>query len=85
MANASASGPDLGERLLSRPQVEAKCAMSRSAIYSAMREGDFPLPIRIGRQAVRWKLTELDAWISERERSHGDVELDRATNGDQTS
>lgn len=66
------TAPYLGERLLSRRQVEEKCSMSRSAIYAGMREGDFPLPIKVGRQAVRWRMSELDAWLEGRERATGD-------------
>jgi len=65
--------PDLGERLLTRQQVEQKCSMSRSAIYDAIRAGRLPTPIRIGKSAVRWRLSELEAWIDGCERAEGDL------------
>ena len=37
-----------------------------------MRANKFPEPIRIGPRAVRWRATELTAWLSGRPYSHGD-------------
>ena len=42
--------------------------LSRSALYQAMTEGDFPKPIRVGKRAVRWIEDEIAAWMETRER-----------------
>ncbi len=59
--------------LLSRPEVERLTGMSTSSLYRAMREGDFPEPLRISRRAVRWRADEIGAWIEGRPRASGIV------------
>ena len=60
------------DRLMTRAEVERRVGMGRSAIYRAMRDGDFPAPLRVGRSSVRWSLRELEEWIGTLPRSHGD-------------
>ena len=60
------------DSLLTRQEVEAMCRLSRSAIYRLMREDGFPCPIRIGKRAVRWPASEIEAWIQSRPRATGD-------------
>ena len=49
--------------LLTRHQVEARCAISRSEIYKLMERSAFPRPVRIGR-AVRWRSDDIAEWMS---------------------
>ena len=42
--------------------------MSRSSLYQAMAENDFPRPIRVGKRSVRWFEDEILAWLESRER-----------------
>ena len=58
--------------LLTRPQVEQKVQLTCSTIYRLMREGRFPLPIKVGPQAVRWRSDELSAWLDARPRAEGE-------------
>ena len=60
------------ERLLRRREVERITGMSRSSIYRLMQEGDFPRPVRIGPAAVRWKASDIMAWIESRPVATGD-------------
>ena len=60
-------------RLIRRTEVERICGLSRSAIYRLMREGRFPEPIQIGPRAVRWKSTEIDAFLASRPRATGEA------------
>ncbi|GBG02536.1 hypothetical protein AZSI13_18630 [Azospira sp. I13] len=59
--------------ILRRKQVEARTGLSRSTIYSKIRQnpkrpGDydptFPLPVSIGAKAVGWVEAEIDAWLT---------------------
>ena len=59
------------DRLLTRAEVERLVGLRRSAIYSLMRAGKFPVPLRISGNAVRWRLSEIEAWIDALPRSHG--------------
>ena len=66
---------DIRERrdaLLTRRQVEERCCLSTSSIYRFMRDGLFPEPIRVGRRAVRWHASEIEAWLATRPRATGD-------------
>lgn len=53
------------ERLLRLREVENMTGMTRSTIYRKMPLGRFPRPYRLGEGGgVRWKKTEVDAWIA---------------------
>ncbi len=54
------------ERLLRRREVEAITGLARSTIYRLMKDGTFPRPIRVGPSAVRWRLSDIEAWMASR-------------------
>ena len=60
------------DRLVTRDEVERLTGLGRSHVYRAMREGRFPEPLRVGPKSVRWRLSEIEAWIASLPRSHGD-------------
>ena len=60
------------DRLLRREEVEARTALSRSSLYRKMREGTFPLPLKISKRAVRWWETEVEAYLTSRPRATGE-------------
>lgn len=64
-------GPRPMSRLLTRPQVERRTGLARSTLYRMMRSNRFPLPVRVGRRAVRWPESEIEHWIATRPRSNG--------------
>jgi prophage regulatory protein len=53
------------DRLLRRSEVEDQVALKRSAIYELMSENKFPKPVRVAGRAVRWRQSDIAAWISE--------------------
>ena len=57
---------NMKDRLLRRRQVEEITGLSRSSIYRLMQEGEFPRPVRVGPGAVRWKASDLAAWLESR-------------------
>ena len=61
-------------RMLRRTEVEALVGLSRSTIYELMRDGEFPLPLQVGKRAVRWHEREIAAWLAERPRATGWLE-----------
>lgn len=61
------------DRLLNRREVEDRTTLRRSSIYRKMREGSFPLPLKISRRAVRWPESEIEAWLASRPRANGDL------------
>ena len=54
------------DRLLRRRDVEKITGMSRASIYRLMRKGEFPLPVKVGPSAVRWKESDIATWIESR-------------------
>ena len=57
--------------LLDLHQVKQLLQMSRSSIYAAIADGDFPRPIRVQRRGVRWFANEIDDWVKSRPRGGG--------------
>jgi prophage regulatory protein len=59
------------EHHLRRPAVQLATGLSRSSIYALMDTGDFPRPIRIGKRAVAWPQSAIEAWLAQRPKSTG--------------
>ena len=62
----------MGDRLLTRSEVQQRTGLGRSSLYRLMRSGAFPEPFRISAKAVRWSQREIEAWIAALPRSHGE-------------
>ena len=59
--------------LLTRPEVERRTGLSRSTIYRKMREGTFPVPLKVSERAVRWRESDIRAYVDSRPRSYGET------------
>ncbi len=53
-------------QILRMPEVVARVGLCRASIYLLMDKGLFPKSIAIGRRAVGWLESEIEAWIVER-------------------
>lgn len=53
----------VSDTLLRLPEVIAQVRLSRSTIYRRIDEGTFPRPRALGAGCVRWRQSEIDAWI----------------------
>ena len=62
------------DRLLRRRQVEEITGMSRSSIYKLMQDGEFPRPVRVGPAAVRWRTSDITAWVESRPVAWGEFD-----------
>ena len=51
------------DRLLGRREVEGIVSLGRSAIYAKMERGEFPRPRQVGPNSVRWRESDIVAWI----------------------
>ena len=40
--------------------------LSRSTIYLAMKNGEFPKGVKLGKRAVGWPATVIDEWIKKK-------------------
>lgn len=54
----------LTDYLLKVSDVQAILQLSRSAVYAAIRSGDLPKPIKIGKSA-RWKVSQIESLIDQ--------------------
>ena len=59
------------DRLLRRRQVEKVTGLSRSSIYRLMQDGAFPRPVKVGSAAVRWRASDITAWLESRPVARG--------------
>lgn len=55
------------EKLIRLPDVIRLTGKKRSSIYDDIKRGLFPNRVMIGLRAVAWRLSEVEAWITERE------------------
>ena len=60
------------ERLLRRRQVEEMTGLSRSSIYRLMRIQEFPVAVKVGPAAVRWKESDITGWLESRPLATGE-------------
>lgn len=54
------------ERILRRPEVEARVGVGRSTLYDWMKSGTFPKPVALGARLVGWKESDVTAWLDAR-------------------
>ncbi len=57
------------DRILRLPDVIRATGLRRSAIYDAIRGGDFPRPVALTRRARGWLASDVMTWIRSRERA----------------
>ena len=55
----------MNDILIRREEVERMCCISRSELYRQVADGRFPRPVRVGLRAVRWRRSEVEAWIDD--------------------
>jgi prophage regulatory protein len=51
-------------RLVRLPEVKDRTGLSRTSIYRKMDAGEFPSAIKLSKNAVAWRETELERWIA---------------------
>ncbi len=57
--------PDKIHRLLSTLDATGLC---RTSLYDALANKAFPEPVKLGKRAVGWRESDLDAWIASRQK-----------------
>ena len=62
----------MNDELIRRPDVQAMTGLSCAGIYKLMRQGRFPEPLKVTARAVRWRRSELEAWIDSKPRASGE-------------
>ena len=59
-------------RILRLPRVLARVGLSRATVYALMAAGEFPASVKLTANAVGWLSSDVDAWISGRQRTSRD-------------
>ena len=56
----------MAHTILRLPVVKQRTGLSRSSIYLAMSRDEFPRAIHLGKHAVGWLESDIEAWLAER-------------------
>ena len=64
------SEPTVIDPMLKPGDVERMVGLSMNRLYVLMKDKDdpFPLGVRVGRRAARWRKSEVEEWLSRRPR-----------------
>ncbi|RMD92992.1 MAG: AlpA family phage regulatory protein [Alphaproteobacteria bacterium] len=62
------------DRLLRIGDVLRLTSLSRSRVYELRARGDFPAPVRVSSRGVRWRQSDVVAWIESRPSAGADPE-----------
>ena len=54
----------MAEHLLSIGEVTGRVGLARATVYRRMATGQFPAPLALGPQTVRWRESDIEAWIA---------------------
>lgn len=57
--------PKPKDRLVRMPEVRMITGLSVSAIYTMMRQGEFPRPVPIGVRAKAWLESDITRWLDD--------------------
>ena len=69
---------EAADRLLRVAEVIELTGLSRVTIHRLRHAGTFPEPLRVGPRAVRWRESELRAWMESQPRAR-DLPVDSPT------
>lgn len=61
------------EVLLPIREVKRRTGLCRSYVYEQISEGTFPRPVKVGKRGVRWRESDITAWIESRPETDGDA------------
>lgn len=59
--------------VLRLPELTRKTGLSRSTIYSMIKEGNFPKQIKLGKRSSGWVMAEIEQWIDQRVSARDEV------------
>lgn len=54
----------MADKLIRLREVVSRVGMSKATIYRKIALGEFPRPVSVGGQSVRWRESALDEWIA---------------------
>lgn len=57
------------DKFLKIGEVMERVGLSRTGIYLAMKEGDFPKQFKVRGTSARWSADEIEAWMERRKQN----------------
>ena len=54
------------DRFMRQKEVLEHVGLSRMAVWKLRKAGDFPKHVTLGKGAIRWRLSEITAWMASR-------------------
>lgn len=54
---------ETGERLINLREVMHKTSLGSTWIYQLIKNGEFPKAIKLAERCVRWRESDIEAWI----------------------
>ena len=61
--------------LLTLKEVLDYVKKSKTSVYKEVKAGTFPKPLRIGMRKIAWSISDIQKWISNREKTFMDMSL----------
>lgn len=52
--------------MMRMPEVQAAVGLGKSTIYSMVKAGEFPAPVKLGARAVAWPSHLVNQWLADR-------------------
>ena len=52
------------DRILRLPEVVSLTGLSKSGVYQAIQDNNFPKPLKLGKRASGWLQSEVSGWIT---------------------
>lgn len=54
------------DRFMTLREVRRLTALGKTTVYKLLKQGTFPRPLQVGERAVRWRASEVRAWMDAR-------------------
>ncbi len=60
-------------------EVTTSTGLSKTPIYGRIKTGDFPAPVTLSKQCVRWRSDEVSAWMDRQSENRDAGQAERVT------
>ena len=69
LTTLSKEGEEKMFRILRISEVSTRVGLCRASIYMLIKQGDFPVGIKLSKRARGWTEAEIEDWLEERRKS----------------
>ena len=61
------------DRILRLPEVTNLTGLSKSGVYQAIQDNNFPKPLKLGKRASGWLASDVTSWIADLVKQRGEA------------